>query len=97
MAPSWMVAASRWSWPGRATLAAPATVNASGAGLAAGANADYSRIRILRRAPPLTLSLPPGGGEGIELAPSPRERVGVRVRVCSRIIRAKRRADPEDA
>src|SRR5437016_10574586 len=29
-----MVAASRWNWPGRATLAAPATVNASAAGLA---------------------------------------------------------------
>src|SRR6266540_5934235 len=33
-----MVAASRWSWPGRATLAVPATVNASAAGLAPGAN-----------------------------------------------------------
>src|SRR5206468_11785107 len=32
----------------------------------------------------------PGGGEGIEMAPSPSERarVGVRVRMCSRIIRA---------
>jgi hypothetical protein len=54
-------------------------------------SADYSRIRIPRRALPLTLSLSPSGGEGIEMAPSPRERVGVRVRVCSRIIRASGR------
>src|SRR5947208_9139243 len=54
-------------------------------------SADYSWIRIPRRARPLTLSLAPRGGEGIDMAPSPseRERVGVRVRVCSRIIRAR--------
>src|SRR6266511_4184578 len=39
---------------------------------------------------PLTLTLSPSWGEGIEMAPSPsaRERAGVRVGVCSRIIRA---------
>src|SRR5207249_6063565 len=44
-------------------------------------------LRVVRS--PLTLSLSPGEGEGIEMAPSPseRERVGVRARVCSRIIR----------
>src|SRR5437867_10735340 len=53
------------------------------------ASADYPWIRIPPRALPLTLSLSPGGGEGIEMAPSlsERERVGVRVRMCSRLIR----------
>src|SRR6266498_2534294 len=43
-----MVAASRWSWPGRATLAVPATVNASAAGLAPGADrrADPRRLPL---------------------------------------------------
>ncbi len=50
-----------------------------------------SPIGIPRRAVPLTLSLCPSGGEGIEIASSPSEseRVGVRAGVCSRIIRAK--------
>ena len=41
----------------------------------------YSRTRVPRPMRPLTLSLSPSGGEGIETAPSPseRERVGVRV------------------
>ncbi len=41
----------------------------------------YSRMRVPRPARPLTLTLSPSGGEGIETAPSPsaRERVGVRV------------------
>jgi hypothetical protein len=41
----------------------------------------YSRTRVPRPMPPLTLSLSPSGGEGIETTPSPsaRERVGVRV------------------
>jgi hypothetical protein len=36
---------------------------------------------------PLTLSLSPSGGEGLDTPPSPseRERVGVRVGACSRI------------
>ena len=49
----------------------------------------YSRTCAMRRGRPLTLSLSPFGGEGIEPAPSPseRERVGVRVALCSRIAR----------
>jgi hypothetical protein len=41
----------------------------------------YSRTRGPRPMRPLTLSLSPSGGEGIETTPSPsaRERVGVRV------------------
>jgi len=41
----------------------------------------YSRTRVPRPMRPLTLSLSPSGGEGIETAPSPSsiKRVGVRV------------------
>jgi len=45
------------------------------------ASLDYSRTRAPRPMRPLTLSLSPSGGEGIEPTPSPsaRERVGVKV------------------
>ncbi len=40
---------------------------------------DYSRMGVPRPARPLTLTLSPSGGEGIETTPSARERAGVRV------------------
>jgi len=51
----------------------------------------YSRSRLRRPTRPLTLTLSPSGGEGIELTPSPSsiKRAGVRVGACSRIIRVR--------
>src|SRR3989337_2584406 len=72
------------------TPSAPKKSKTSAAGSAAScrrANLLYSRTRVPRPMRPLTLSLSPSGGEGIETtpSPSPRERAGVRVALSSRI------------
>src|SRR3990170_1882825 len=75
------------------TPSAPKKSKTSAAGSAAScrrANLLYSRTRVPRPMRPLTLSLSPSGGEGIETTPSPseRERVGVRVALSSRRVHA---------
>jgi hypothetical protein len=60
----------------------------------ASAGIDRQILSVLRVVSLPSPCISPSGGEGIGIAPSPssRERVGVRVAFCSRIVRARRDA-----